>query len=254
MNGKTLALAFVGFASGVAIGYLIAPGTVTPPAREAVASRRSARMSASSNDAALGKLRQRVKELERRLAEATDAKSVPAKDAENGVGGENAPSAPPSPMGNFTAYMEKIKQQDPQRHAQMTNRMARWRARHIAETQDRMDFFASLDTSTMTPKELENHDKLQQLIMRREELMQSLSPENADLTAAERENVFREMRATQRQLVKLEQAERDMLLRQTVRNLGCQGSVAKELVDTIKTIYNVTQSGGRHHGPPSGRR
>ena len=75
--------------------------------------------------------------------------------------------------------------------------------------------------------------------------MRMMSPEDASVTDAQREKAHQEMRGTWDELRRLESAERDMLLRQTARNLGFKGEDAKEIVETIKTIYDVTQGGGR---------
>ena len=155
--------------------------------------------------------------------------------------------------------MEEMKVRDPEQYAQMTNRMAQWRSRMIANTQDKLDFFATLDVSTMTPKQRENHERLQELLVRRGELMQMMDASNQSVTDADRAKARQEMHSLMGQLHAAERAERDMLLRQAARNLGCKGSVVKELVDTIKTIYDATQSWGggpRHHagGPPPRQR
>ena len=155
--------------------------------------------------------------------------------------------------------MEEMKVRDPEQYAQMTNRMAQWRSRMIANTQDKLDFFATLDVSTMTPKQRENHERLQELLVRRDELMRSMDISDETITEAQRQKAHQEMRGLMGQLHAAERAERDMLLRQAAKNLGCKGPVAKELVETIKTIYDATQSWGggpRHHGggPPPRQR
>ena len=90
-----------------------------------------------------------------------------------------------------------------------------------------------------------------------EELMQLMDISNDSITAAQREKARKEMFGLMGQLHAAERTERDMLLHQAARNLGCKGSVAKELVETVKTIYDATQSwgggGGRRHGGGGGR-
>ena len=255
MDKKTILTALVTLAVGVAIGYFVAPAQKpnNTLSNKEQRPRAKANVANAGEQASLDALRRRIRELERRLADAT----VSATPITNAVSsGENRPAAggfgPPSP-GEWRARMEEMKINDPARYAQMTNRMAQWRSRSIANTQDKLDFFASLDTSAMTPRQRENHEKLQNLLVRREELMQSMDINNADISDADREKAFREMHELRGQIHSLENAERDMLLNQAARNLGCRGSEARELVDTIKTIYQATQSwGGGRRGPGRG--
>jgi len=256
MDKKTIATTAFALTAGVLVGYFVAPSPTADksPISSTEAKRRTnAHVADVGERASLEALRRRVRELERRLADTTAA----AMTLTNGVAsGENRPAerfGPPSP-GEWRARMEEMKINDPARYAQMTNRMAQWRSRSIANTQDKLDFFASLDTSAMTPRQRENHEKLQNLLVRREELMQSMDINNADISDADREKAFREMHEMRGQIHSLENAERDMLLNQAARNLGCRGSEARELVDTIKTIYKATQSwGGGRRGPGPGR-
>ncbi len=260
MDKKTISISLVMLAIGVAIGYFVAP---TPKANNAPSAtepkrRAKAHVSDVGEQARVESLRRRIRELERRLADTAASAMTLTNSASSST---NRPAArgfgPPSP-GEWRARMEEMKVNDPARYAQMTNRMAQWRSRSIANTQDRLDFFASLDTSTMTPRQRENHEKLQNLLVRREELMQSMDINNADISDADREKAFHEMHELRGQIHSLENAERDMLLNQAARNLGCRKDEARELVDTIKNIYQATQSWGgggrgpRRGGPPLG--
>ena len=255
MDKKNILTVLVTLVVGVAIGYLVAPAPKSGEVHSGKEpkSKAKAHVADVGERASLEALRRRVRELERRLADTTAA----AMALTNGTSsGEIRPAAggfgPPSP-GEWRARMEEMKINDPARYAQMTNRMAQWRSRSIANTQDKLDFFASLDTSAMTPRQRENHEKLQNLLVRREELMQSMDINNADVSDADREKAFREMHELRGQIHSLENAERDMLLNQAARNLGCRGSEARELVNTIKTIYQATQSwGGGRRGPGRG--
>ena len=255
MDKKTISISLVMLAIGVAIGHFVAPAQKANNAPSATEPKRRAKAHVADvgEQARVESLRRRIRELERRLADT----AASAMTLTNSVSSStNRPAAggfgPPSP-GEWRARMEEMKVNDPARYAQMTNRMAQWRSRSIANTQDKLDFFASLDTSAMTPRQRENHEKLQNLLVRREELMQSMDINNADISDADREKAFREMHELRGQIHSLENAERDMLLNQAARNLGCRGNEARELVDTIKTIYQATQSwGGGRRGPGRG--
>ena len=258
MDKKTILTALLALAAGATIGYLAAPDAAKEAPAHSAADTPKHKENAYAKDAQpdVAALRRRIKELERRLAD-TAASAIALTN------GATAEAVPPRRNGfgfgmhdpaEWRARIEEMKVKEPERYAQMTNRMVQWRSRSIANTQDKLDFFASLDTSAMTPRQRENHEKLQNLLVRREELMQSMDINNADISDADREKAFREMHELRGQIHSLENAERDMLLNQAARNLGCRGSEARELVDTIKTIYQATQSwGGGRRGPGPGR-
>ena len=246
MNTKVLVSAAMGLVVGGVAGYLMQPAqdaAVTSAARPHRI--RGARVAEVDQQNTINTLRKRVKDLEQRLAVMTEAAAM-LTNAPTATRAEQTPQrfGPPN-AADMRARMEEMKKNDPARYAQMTNNMAQWRRRMSARTQDRLEFFASLDTASMSPKQRENHEKLQALLARREELMRMLSPEDASVTDAQREKAHQEMRGTWNELRKLESAERDMLLSQTARNLGFKGEDAKEIVETIKTIYDATQGGGR---------
>ena len=258
MDKKTIIAFLLAGVAGVLIGHF-AWTTSEPPANTHESGRRSrAHVVDADSSSTIATLRRRVRELEQRLADTVAAAGALTNRTEMRLGDAEARShgGPPNPE-SWRANLEEMKVKDPERYAQTTNRMAQWRSRMLANTQDRLEFFASLDTSTMTPRQRENHERLQELLVRREELMQMMDISNDSTTAAQREKARQEMHGLMGQLHAAERTERDMLLHQAARNLGCKGAVAKELVETVKTIYDATQSwgggGGRRHGGGGGR-
>jgi len=256
MDKKTIIAFLVAGVAGVLIGHF-AWTTHAPTANTHEDGRRPrAHVVDADSSATIATLRRRVRELEQRLADTVAAAGALTNRTEMRLGDAEARprGGPPNPA-DWRANLEAMKVNDPERYAQTTNRMAQWRSRMLANTQDRLEFFASLDTSTMTAKQRENHERLQELLVRREELMQLMDISNDSTTAAQREKARQEMHGLMGQLHAAERTERDMLLHQAARNLGCKGAVAKELVETVKTIYDATQSwgGGRRHGGGGGR-
>ena len=253
MDKKTIIAFLLAGVAGVLIGHF-AWTSHEPPAATHESGRRSrAHVVDADSSATIATLRRRVRELEQRLADTAASADVLTNRTETRLADAEARPHGGSPnSADWRANLEEMKVKDPERYAQTTNRMAQWRSRMLANTQDRLEFFASLDTSTMTPKQRENHERLQDLLVRREELMQLMDISNDSITAAQREKARKEMFGLMGQLHAAERTERDMLLHQAARNLGCKGAVAKELVDTVKTIYDATQSwgggGGRRHG------
>ncbi len=254
MNKKTLAIALAACAAGVLLGHFAWTSGESAAEPEEHAVRHKGRVVDAEQSANIAALRRRVRELERQLAGAAASARAPtnaSSAAEVQLADASAQQRPgPHSPEDWRARMEDMKTNDPERYAQMTNRMAQWRSRSIANTQDKLDFFASLDTSRMTPRQRENHERLQELLVRREELMRTMDFTNESVTEAQREKARHEMHELMGQLHTAERTERDMLLRQAARNLGCNNATAKELVDTVKTIYDATQSwgGGRRHG------
>ena len=247
MDRKTIYVGLVAMAAGVAVGYLVAPARESAPkASEAQTPHKSrARVVDADQGVNVAALRRRIHELERRLADTAAAAEVLTNRSEEAVRPRGF--SPPNP-GEWRARMEEMKKSDPERYTQMTNRMSQWRSRMIANTRDRLDFLSSLDTTGMTPKQLETHERLQALIARRDELMRTMDLDNANVSDEQRAKAFQEMRSIHERMRGLESAERDMLLQQMAHNLGCSKAESKELIGTIKTIYDATQSwgGGRH--------
>ncbi len=205
----------------------------------------------------LNRLRARIKDLERQLADATG--KTDESDDKTPVKPEERPQNPflrdgPPRMptaAEIRANMEELREKDPARYAQLTNNMARWQARRQERLQNKFDILASADTQHMTVAQRKVHEDYQKLLARQEELHELLNPNNANVTAAQREAAFKELRDISHQLHDLQRIERDTLLTQLANALGHKGDDAKEVVDAIKAIYEAT-GGGLRSGPPSG--
>jgi hypothetical protein len=148
------------------------------------------------------------------------------------------------------ANMEELREKDPAKYAQMTNNFARWQEHRLQRTNDRLNILASVDTSRLNAKERQIHAALQDAIVKREELRQMVNPQNEDVTEEQRRATFEELRKLDQTMRQLETSERNTLLTKTARSFGVSASNAKEMVETIKAIYDAT--GGGHHGPPHG--
>ena len=253
MSAKIVSGLIAAVAVGFAAGYFVAaPDETAKPVKASAVKTRAVRNPENDMTANVPALRRRVQELEKRLAEMTRAAAALSTNA---LAAAERPVEPrrgfgfgPPNAAEMRARMEEMREKEPERYAQMTNRMAQWRQNMARRTSDRLEFFASLDTAAMSPKQRANHEKLQSLLARQDELMQQLNPSDTSITDAQREKNFREMHEMRHQIHDLEQAERDMLLHQTARNLGYKGADAREVVETIKTIYDATQSFGGPHG------
>ena len=234
--------------AGVAIGYF-AGGHGTAPtnaddssyvAKKSVADR--------GEEASVKALRHRIAELERLLAERDDAAAEEPVPSEVAVDSETRPRSPQE-------WLENMKTNNPARYVQMTNRWAQWRQRRVEQAQARLEFLSSIDVSRMGAKAQETHNALLDLIVRREEIVDQIHREG--VTEAQRNQLFEEMRTTDRELRKLNGQERNNLISMAARNSGVKGPMAKELTVTIRDVIEATDVGfggphGGHHGPPPG--
>ncbi len=222
----------------------------------------------NTEEAMIKSLRRRVRELERKLAEnerQAEKEEVVSEVAPAKIESEQKPP-PNRGFGDFRNYFKDMAKNDPARFAQMTNRMARWNRRRQETTQNRLEVLESIDTSGMTDAEKENHNNLQDALLRREELHQEMQElQKAQLNASDEESeklhkeireIGRELHSLHGQIRELENEERNTLLNQTMTALGYSGDDAKVISETIRTIYKVTGENTRspgHRPPPPGR-
>lgn len=261
MNARSIAAAAApALVAGALLGYFIRPSAPEAPAGKPQPSheRQPAKKEARrpERDADLDRLRARVRDLERQLAAAADAQpaEAPASNRAERVERADAPfrHGPPS-AAEIRARMEAMRVNDPERYTQMTNNMARWRARRQERLQTQFNLLSNADTAHMTKPQRAVHAKYMNLLIREEELREMMNPDNSDITDEQRDAAFKEMRETSHELRKLEKEERDTLLIQTANALGLTGKDADEVVSAIKAVYEATGQGGHGwHGGPGG--
>lgn len=257
----SLCFALPALLCGVVLGYLVRPAAPEPEQETVNPSAAKPSRKATTDDATLTRLRARIKELERQLAdksalpdEAEEEMSVKPEERQQNPFLRNGP--PPMPTAaEMRANMDELREKDPAKYAQMTNRFARWQKNRLQRTNERLDILASVDTSRLNAKERQTHEALQDAIVKREELRQMLNPQNENVTEEQRKQTFAELRNLDQTMQQLETSERNTLLNKTARSFGLSKANAKELVETVKAIYNATGSDGRRHGgfgPPPG--
>lgn len=256
----SLCLALPALICGALLGYLVKPSA--PAAEPQETAPAASRPSKRASDTEIANLRARIRELERKLADATatpvaETEELPQQQEERSQNPflRNGPPHMPT-AAEMRANMEELREKDPERYAQMTNRFARWQEHRLKRTNDRLDILASVDTSRLSEKELKTHEALQDAIVRREELRQMLNPQNEDVTEEQRKKTFEELRQLDQKMHQLETSERNTLLHKTARSYGLSNANAKEMTEAIKAIYDATGGGGGRHGgfggPPPG--
>ena len=165
---------------------------------------------------------------------------------------------PPRGPEGWRAEMERLKEENPAEYAARTNRMAQFRARMLQNAESKLETLAAIDTTGWTPQQLETHQRYQELIAKREELMEAMRFDS-DATEEQRRAAMEQMRELGHQIHKASQDERNLLLNKAIREMGFRGNAAAEVRETIKTIYSTTQEWGGPHGgrrrggPPPGR-
>lgn len=261
--GKQLAVAVPALLCGALLGYFIRPAApVAAPTEPEAKTERSAkkvRTAASADDAALNRLRNRIQELERQLA--TKDVPPPAEKVEQPPtnrppeGRRGGPGGWPRNAEEMRARFEEMKKNNPGQYAAMTNGWAQHRAHSLERAQGKLDILASVDVSQLNPAQRAVHEKYQDLIARREELRAMMDLQNTDVTDEQRDAAMTEMRELGHQMHDLAQTEREALLSHTATSFGVKGPAAKELVETVKAVYQATENwggwggrGGRHGG------
>jgi len=165
---------------------------------------------------------------------------------------------PPRGPEAWRAEMERLKEENPAEYAARTNRMAQFRSRMLQNAENKLETLAAIDTTGWTPQQLETHQRYQELIAKREELMETMRFDS-DATEEQRRAAMEQMRQLGHEIFKASQNERNLLLNKAIREMGFKGNAATEVRETIKTIYSTTQEwggphGGRGRGGPPPRR
>lgn len=232
-GGFLVALALV---AGTALGYFLAPGDGSAAVPEDDAPAAKPMIGDVGEAATIRSLRARIRDLERQLGS-------PREHGHEGekIRTEERPQPAQTNANVFTShrdFVEKMKKNDPKRYAQMTNDMARWRTERFNRAASRIDTLAAIDTSRWPQESKELHEEYQDLLVRREELQDALSPEFG--TDEERRAAGEEMREVWRRMREIEGFERETLLKESVRAAGLKGEALEEVVDSIQTVYEMT--------------
>jgi len=231
---------------GVAIGYVMKPDRTEAETDGDTGHVAAAAIDDKGAAASVRALRARIAELEKLLAVREAEKSAEQPTQEQPVAAAGERRGPPS-MKEMRERMERMEKEDPERFAQMTNRMTRWRQRRVERANAKLDFLSSVDTSSMTDEQKKSHEEYQRLIERREQLEEKMH--NPEMTDEDRDDIFRDMRETDHALRHAARAERETLMGQMAQALGLSGDDAASVSETLDDIIRSTEQ-GRGFGPP----
>ena len=254
MKIGNVCIAVVALLAGAAAGYCVGRYAMPSPASAEVSDGkpRHSQRAAAGDDTEKKILRERVAAQDARIRE-LETQGRPEEGPGEKQPATAAREGTRPPRRDFRAEMERLRVEEPERYAQITNRMARFRQQNLERAQSKMDFLASIDTSTMPQAAREAHTALMDLIERRAEIDDKFRNFGA-MTDEERRAAFDEMREVDGDINRLNKTVRSNLLRQTAKELGLNGEISKDFVDTVTGIIDATESGhhGRHGGPPRG--
>ena len=233
-----LAVAIVSLILGAVLGWTVKPAPAQPETAE---KRTSARKS-------------RIAESKSRVKTVTTVVTNTVRDTVTNT--VEVVREPPRGPEGWREEMERLKEENPAEYAARTNRMAQFRARMLQNAENKLETLAAIDTTGWTPQQIETHQRYQELIAKREELMETMRFDS-DATEEQRRAAMEQMRELGHQIHKASQEERNLLLNKAIREMGFKGNAATEVRETIKTIYSTTQEWGGprggHHGPPPRR-
>ena len=247
----------VSFALGMIVGVTGSKGGASEPEPEETSVKARGAIAETGADERTEILRDRVKDLERQLAE----KAAPEATAEK-VEPQESPRRGAWPSSEeMRANFEKFRKEHPEEFKRMEEGRRDFMRRRQERAQRQVEFLSSVDTSKMSEADRKNHESLMRLIAKRQEFENAMTPEAMmNATDEERRETFEAMRETENAIREQYAKERQALLRQTAEELGFTGDDASAVVDTIGEIYEATSGdrggfgGHRGHRGPGGRR
>lgn len=235
---------------GAAAGYMVNPANGESSPKPSVKTPKAKAIADDGGKATVKALRARIAELESELAaKAEKAAEPPAQK----IGEEGRPE--PGRF-NMQEMRDRMAKEHPEQFAQFTNHVARMRQDRLNRAQSKLDFLSSVDTSRMSPAARKTHERLMDLIAKREELEQKMHAAHsaAEMPSAEESGaMFQEMHGVNQEIRELNRQERDNLLTETAKNLGFSSDDAGEITGTIKEIYEATDNGWGGRGGRGGR-
>ena len=144
-----------------------------------------------------------------------------------------------------------LKAQNPDRYQKIMDYYSRMNKRMSQGVEDKMVFFNDLDTTGMTDKELENHQKLLEKLAKMHEATEKAEGSG---DAENLQNTMRSQWQNHRELSPLLNNERDFLLMDAGRKMGFTENESKQLKDYVKNAYDVTSGNSMFRGGRSRRK
>ena len=178
-------------------------------------------------------LRTRNKELEAMLAK---QRAEIEKMIEGSEGQERARSG-------FRAMLERLKTEDPDSYALMTNSLAQARQSCRERAQSKIDFLSSIDTSEMPSEVRLHHERLLRNIDDKEKIRRQIEDmvvRDMDMDEKQLNSLYHSMFKTHVEILTSNRIEREYLFGQIAKALGFSGDDAKEISETAMGICDAT--------------
>lgn len=149
--------------------------------------------------------------------------------------------------GSFGSYMERLRDEDPERYQQMQERMRNFAVSLEERAVQQSDFVAELDLTKLAAERPEDYAKLQDGLARLKELAADMKAAQENEEQVPRE-VRREMFTLMRDMQPMLEEVRYTALKDLAGQLGYREETSGELVDYIQYIYEMTSVHGVRGG------
>ena len=238
--------------AGAAIGFCLAPEGEKRPAEAEAEPQAKAAIADRGDEASAAALRARVKTLEAELVKARAQKPVDAIVAGDEPAEEETAVRDGEPRRGaerFRAEMERLKKEEPERYREIVSNIENFRRRGAERRQAKIDYLSTIDTSGMSEPAKAVHETLKAALARRTAIDAELGSE--ELTDERREELMSQLHDAEREIRRLNRAERVNLLGSVAAAVGMEGDAATEFVEAVSDVIKATDSGfGGHQGPP----
>ena len=225
----------VGIVAGFAVGRKCAGGACGDSAPSAAV---------APSDGALDEARKRIAALEAELAEArkdAERARLLASRAEKAVDEaiKEKDAVASFSVGTNADIVTELKKQLPEEaFVAATNAFEWMKAANAERAKGRREYLASLDVSSFSAKERENHKKFMELFDRREKAKAKMKGGIPD------QSTIQELMEAEIEMAPIAKAERVALARELARELGCSGEDVDTVQEAIGNIFDCTSGGG----------
>lgn len=147
---------------------------------------------------------------------------------------------------------EQRRQEWEARRTEMEQRRADFRNQLVSESQFRREFFGQISTEGLAPEYKASHERLLTVMEQAETMMAALS--NSELSGEEQRELRRDLGRTAGEMQGLLRTQREILLNDYAQAIGFQGEDARQFIDYLETVQQMTTMGGMMRGAGGGGR
>ena len=139
------------------------------------------------------------------------------------------------PRESFQDRMNRMKEEEPERYAEMVKSRTERKEQMRYDQANRLATFMDMDTSSMTPEELANHNLLVEKLTGIWETTAEYDP-----TQPPNRETMHEIFSTLREVNDLMEQERSVMLKQLGSEVGLSGSEAEDFAAYTESIISAT--------------